>query len=406
MTAKAALDAIAQNPAEMLSLADNKAATKKRQEYFRRLPKEKQMELVTRVLQPFIATSQDSAIAHPVLITPPDDIRVPEYYMRLLNSYVRGSVEANNWPRDAKSGFKNEDTVPAWCSSVMSAAVVLKDGRNAEAIQFLRHFIRQAPIQLSRQDPLLFSFVYTSVLFFARDHLHIAQWLLQNIYHVSETLPWAGSSHPLRLLIQVIFRLGPKEMIAHARPIILAYISVIHDTLGTAYPIVQDMMSDTIWRLLRYELMSADEVVNLGRRMVLAAELQGQDRCKDHLNLKMHLASAYLKTRNYREARLLTEEIMGTQYEDFHNERMMPSLHMTISRIDEAEGRLDKAMESACKAVIVSRKIFGDWSDWALNSLNFYSQVLKKANETKLLEGVLLDLDYVVKKLEGQTISN
>ena len=43
MTAKAALDAIAQNPAEMLSLADNKAATKKRQEYFRRLPKEKQM---------------------------------------------------------------------------------------------------------------------------------------------------------------------------------------------------------------------------------------------------------------------------------------------------------------------------------------------------------------------------
>lgn len=107
-------------------------------------------------------------------------------------------------------------------------------------------------------------------------------------------------------------------MIAHAR--ILAYISAIHDTLGTAYPIVQDMLSDTIWRLLRYDLMSADEVVNLGPHMVLAAELQGQDRCKDHLNLKMHLASAYLKTRNYREARLLTEEIMGTQHANFHNE--------------------------------------------------------------------------------------
>lgn len=300
MTAKAALDTIAQNPVEMLSLADNKAATKKRQEYFRRLPKEKQMELITRVLQPFIATRQNSAIAHPVLITPPDNIRVPEYYMHLLNSYVRGSVEANNWPRDTKSGFKNEDTVPAWCSSVMSAAVVLKDGRNAEAIQFLRHFIKHATWQLSRQDPLLFSFVYTSVLFFAQDHLNIAQWLLQSIYHVSEALPWAGSSHPLRLLIQVMFRLGPKDMITHAKPMILTYISVIHDTLDTAYPIVQDMLSDTIWRLLRYDLMSANEVVNLGRRMVIAAELQGQDRCKDHLNLKMHLASAYLKTRDYR----------------------------------------------------------------------------------------------------------
>lgn len=67
---------------------------------------------------------------------------------------------------------------------------------------------------------------------------------------------------------------------------------MIYEALGNIYPIIQDMMPETIWRLLRYKFMSPEEVATLGRGLVLALELQNQHRCKDHINLKMQLADA------------------------------------------------------------------------------------------------------------------
>lgn len=46
---------------------------------------------------------------------------------------------------------------------------------------------------------------------------------------------------------------------------------MIYEALGKVYPIIQDMMPDTIWRLLRYKFMSPEEVATLGRGLVLAA---------------------------------------------------------------------------------------------------------------------------------------
>ncbi|KAF4981262.1 hypothetical protein FZEAL_2888 [Fusarium zealandicum] len=189
---------------------------------------ERRMKLLGTLLQPLTATAVNNAIVSPVSLTPPTDMPVPEYYIHLLRSYVRGSSEAKHWPRDGKTGFINEDTVPAWCISVMTATVVMKEGKYAEANRFLQHFIKQAP--KSRPD--------------------VSQRLLRAMCRVSETLPWAGSSHPLRLLLQLMLRLGIKNIMLHATKIILVYVNIIYETLGAAYPIVQDMLSDTIWRLL------------------------------------------------------------------------------------------------------------------------------------------------------------
>ncbi|KAL9569751.1 hypothetical protein ACKAV7_005814 [Fusarium commune] len=370
--------------------------TNKLKEYYRRQPEEKRQELLETLLQPLIGEAPLIITAPQVSLTPPADLLTQEYRFHLLNTYVRGSSEVNRWPRDAKSGFKNEDNVPAWCSSVMSASLALREEKEDEATKFLQHFIKQSDAQLTRQDPLIFTFIYTSVLFFATSRPGVAQWLLNSLYNVSENLPWAGSSHPLRLLLQVMLQLGPTGIVAHAKSTILAYINMIYEALGKVYPIIQDMMSDTIWRLLRYKLMGPEEVATLGRGLVLAAELQNQHRCKDHINLKMQLADAYLESGKYSEARRTAEEIKDVEYK---SERMMPSLYMLLSRIDEAERGAEGAIESALRSVVASMEVFGKWSDWTVNSLDFYYKVLKRAGRVDEARRVVQDRDLAIEKL-------
>ncbi|KAF6521988.1 hypothetical protein HZS61_013516 [Fusarium oxysporum f. sp. conglutinans] len=368
----------------------------KLKEYYRRQPENKRRELLETLLQPLIGETPINSTAPPVSLTPPADLLTQEYRFHLLNTYVRGSSEVNRWPRDAKSGFKNEDNVPAWCSSVMSASLALREEKEGEATRFLQHFIKQSHQQLLRQDPLIFTFVYTSVLFFATSRPGVARWLLNSLNDVSESLPWAGSSHPLRLLLQVMLQLGPTGIVTHAKSTILAYINMIYEALGKVYPIIQDMMSDTIWRLLRYKLMSPEEVATLGRGLVLAAELQNQHRCKDHINLKMQLADAYLESGKYIEARRTAEEIKDVEYK---SERMMPSLYMLLSRIDEAERGAEGAIESALRSVVMSMEVFGKWSDWTVNSLDFYYKVLKRAGRVDEAMRVVQDRDLAIEKL-------
>jgi hypothetical protein len=410
MNIKRTIDKVEQNILSASSSESQLADSKKCQEYFRRLPKYRKEKLLKNVLKPLDAIKSNYTGSVPSSLIPPTVTLMPEYYLFLLNSYVKGSFEAKSWPTDERNGLKNEDTVPAWCSSVMLASTVLGEGKDAEAERFLRHFIKQSPSQLARQDPLVFPFVFTSILFFAENRPDIAQWLLRAIHSVSETLPWTGSSHPLRLLIQLLLQLGPENIILHASKILLTYITIIHETLGAAYPIVQDMLSDTISRLLSYHLLDAEEVVDLGRRMVLAAELQRHNRCKDHLNLKMYLADAQLQTGNYHEARTTTIDIMTALEAGIGGMRMMPSLHMLVSRIDEVEGRQEDAIESALRAIVASIKIFGGWSDWTVKSLDFYRRMLERAKKTEEARRVSQDCDLAIEelisKLEMQTVSD
>ncbi|KAF4497465.1 hypothetical protein FAGAP_6365 [Fusarium agapanthi] len=189
---------------------------------------------------------------------------------------------------------------------------------------------------------------------------------------------------------------GPAGIVAHAKSTILAYINMIYEALGKAYPIIQDMMSDTIWRLLRHKLMSPEEVATLGRGLVLAAELQNQHQCEDQINLKMQLADAYLETGNYAEARRTAEEIKDAEYK---GERMMPSLHMLLSRIDEAGKGADGAIESALRSVVTSMEVFGKWSDWTVNSLDFYCKVLIRTRRVDEARRVVQDRDLAIDKL-------
>jgi hypothetical protein len=402
MTMNRALHAVERNVACVSSVTEFSADSKKIRAYLHRLPDGEREYLLARILDTSKAERSINTVASPVSLLPPTEFFLPEGYFHLLNSYVKGSFEAESWPRDEMSGLKNEDTVPAWCSSIMSATWVLAEGKGAEANRFLLHFIEEAVPQLSRQDPRLFPFLYTSVLSFAKQRPDIAQWLIQALCTESEKLPWANSSHPLRLLLQLMLRLGPEDIIIHASNILLAYISIIQDALGGAYPIIQDMMSDTIFRLTHHDLLSVEEVVSLGRHMTLVAELQKRDRCKDYLNLKMNLAGAYLKMGNVRDARSTTTEVMNTQLEVANSERMMPSLHMLICRINEADGQVDDAIVSVLRAVVASIEIFGEFSDWTLNSLIMYRKVLARAGRLEEEQRIIKDRDLTIDKLSSR----
>ncbi|RXG48775.1 hypothetical protein VDGE_07919 [Verticillium dahliae] len=377
---------------------------KKRRRYLQRLPKSRRELLAGRVLQPLnttMAPYRDTIeLASHVMPSPPADVLLPDYYMHLLQSYVRGSCEPGHWQRDEGDGLKNETIVPGWCSSVMSAAWVLQEGKNAEAHRFLHIFIAQSSRQLARQDPLLFPFLYTSVLYFARGHPEYSQWLIQALCCVSERLPWAISSHPLRRMLLLMRHLSPQDIVRHASRMLLAYINLIHKTLGAAFPIVQDMLSDAMDRLLCYDLVSPTEVVTMGQCMVLAAEAQGHTQCKDHANLKKALAAAYVKLGDLRSGRLMATEVLAMHDGDLDHKEMLPAVHMLISRIDEAEGLVELARESALRAILASIETFGRWSDWTVNSLIHYRRILERAGRIDDARKVEDDRDLAIRQLQ------
>ena len=220
--------------------------SKKLRKYSHRLPEGERRRLLSAISNKSMAGDAGSAVPRPMSLLPPAELLLPDRYLHLLNSHVRTSFEMESWPRDEISGLKNEDTVPAWCSSIMSATWVLAEGKDAEAFKFLQLFLKDSPSQLMREDPRLFPFLYSSVLSFAKKRPDIATWLIQSLCAEWEKLAWANSSHPLRLLLQLMLRLKPEDIIFHAGHILLAYINISQDALGGAYPIIQDMMSDTI----------------------------------------------------------------------------------------------------------------------------------------------------------------
>lgn len=68
--------------------------------------------------------------------------------------------------------------------------------------------------------------------------------------------------------------MGPLNVLAYASRILPACVNIIQDELGVAYPIVKDLMSDVMWRLLQYRLAGHDEIIGLGSKMLVAAEQQ------------------------------------------------------------------------------------------------------------------------------------
>lgn len=330
---------------------------------------------------------------------PPADFYVPEKCLKLLQTYVKGSSEGRHWPRDNHGSFLNEDVVPAWCSPLMSAAWVLREGKLEAATLLLGKFLEQSPQQLARQDPLVFAFIYTSVLFFAPNHPRIANFLLRSLAAAAQRLP--AGPHPLRAIVLLLCQLGPDGIVRHASRILLAYVGFIEVELGAACPLVQDMTSDAVMRLISGSLIDAGTAAEHIRRMMTAAEVQGWHRCRYYLQLKMNLSKAYLKMGQpwYAEARRTAREVCDDQYGDIMDGGLYMDYHMLMCKINEAEGRWEDAKASALRAVIASWERFGKDSDWAVNTLIVYTRILRAMGEHQLAEKVAQDRDFLVGKL-------
>ncbi|KAI1087306.1 Clr5 domain-containing protein [Rostrohypoxylon terebratum] len=367
--------------------------------YLERLTDERRRQFLRHILEPLAVTAPNSSTPSPRLLTPPGELLVQQQYIHLMQCYVKGSSEGHLWPSDPVTGFKNEDVVPAWCSPLMSAAWVLDEGKEDEAKRLLGLFVKQCSEQLVRQDPLLFAFIYTSVLFFAKTRPGIATYLLKVFYDISETLPWADSSHPLRHLLRLLYRLQPQGIVAHASNILLGYINIIHETLGEAYPIVQDMLSDTMMRMLSFGLCSPERVADLGNRMALVAKLQDRHRNRFYFNLQLYISKSYMKMGNYRAARETATDIMSSHNDGIRDERIAVMVHMLLCEINEAEGQQDEAIKSALRAIVASIEHFGEWSDWCVNALIFYRRVLERAGRVEEAQRVMQDRDLAIRKL-------
>lgn len=371
--------------------------------YLHRLPVEQRNQLLGSLSGPSVVMAYSHSIAPPGSLRGPEDGQQLEDCLRHLDSYVAGSSDDQLWPRDSITGFKNEDIVPSWCSSVMSAAWVLGEGKLKEATRFMGKFLDQCPTQLQRHDPLIFPFMYTSVLFFAQKWPGTARFLLHGFVQASESLPWADTSHPLRRLIQLLYRLGPHLIHAHAGRILPAYISMIQANLGGSYPIVQDMLSDTMGRLLSYDLASADAVADMGCRMASAAVAEDKHRNPYYLNLQLHLSNAYLRAGRYPAAREAAMEILSDRYNAIRNDNIRVSVNMTLCKLSEAEGRYDDAVHFAEVAVEESEKQFGEWSDWKVNSLIYKRRCLERLGKEEEAQNVTHQINKAIKMLMNKT---
>ncbi|KAG6355589.1 hypothetical protein INS49_003551 [Diaporthe citri] len=88
--------------------------------------------------------------------------------------------------------------------------------------------------------------------------------------------------------------MGPDQVVAYANKILLAYVDLIHRALGGAYPIVQDMLSDAMMRLLTGGLMSPEQIADLGQDMCEKAERENRHQNEYYFNLRLHMANARL----------------------------------------------------------------------------------------------------------------
>ncbi|KAI0485247.1 Clr5 domain-containing protein [Xylariaceae sp. FL0804] len=383
-----ALDSAPQRNIDVAQDRPLNVSSERRRTYFRRLPHDRRSALVRDLLEP-LAASPSAVVPR----APSEELLFLEECLHKLDAHVKGHSEGNVWPRHEQDGFAKETVVPTWCSPVMSASRAFDEGKTPEVRRFLRQFFRKCPNQLQRVDPLLFPFIYTSALFFSRKCPPIAQGILRKL------LSLVSPPHPLWPLIEVNLRLGPRGMLRHTSRILLAYNSMIYQALGAAYPIVQYMLADSTDRLLRYDLASAEEVANLIRRMLTAAEADNRDRCIYNSELRMRLAEAYMIMGDTGRARQTFEEIMSPENDDIRGPRMLPEWHTYMSRVNEADDLQGEAIASALKAVIASIEIYGEYADWTVNSLVFYRQVLERAGEADRALEVSRHRDMVMDQL-------
>ncbi|KAK8051215.1 hypothetical protein PG993_002600 [Apiospora rasikravindrae] len=373
-----------------LPVADGQISQERLRNYIRRLPENRRQQ----VLQ----LAQSSGVTYacpPRLVDPPSDLLQVENCIHLLSRHVNGSYESGEWPFDPVTGVKYEMVVPEWCTSVMSAAWVLEEGKEREAQLLLTRFHEESPIQLQRHDPLIFLFFYTSVLYFVEKHPDKAWQLLRNFRATAEHLPWPRQ-HPLRLLFSALCQLRPANMLAYASTILLAYVDLIHNTLGGAYPAVQDMLSDIMMRLLRWRLVSPEQIADLGHNMCTKAEREHRHQNEYSFNVKLHISNAYLWMGNNRAAEKLLNEIAAPCNKDFRDPRILMSVSRHMARLHESEGRMSDAIESILRSLVLNMELDGEQGPHILNDLILLGQLYERAGQGDEARRVREDRDVIL----------
>lgn len=329
---------------------------------------------------------------------PPGDLSVVENCIQLLSQQVDGSFESGVWPKHALTGAKYEMTVPEWCTSVMSAAWVLKEGRQGEAQLLLARFQNECHIQLQRHDPLIFAFMYTSVLYFAREHPTIAWQLLRKFRSVADELPWPRS-HPARLLFRLLYQLGPDQMVSYANKILLAYVDLIHGALGGAYPIVQDMLSDAMMRLLTGGLMSPEQIADLGHDMCEKAQRENRNQNEYYFNLRLHMANARLLMGDKDTAKHLLDEIAAPCNKDIRDPRILVGVNRTMARLHESEGAMSEAIECLTRSIVLTLEIDGEHGPHLMNGLILLAKLYERSGQAEKAWRVREDRDATLESL-------
>lgn len=331
-------------------------------------------------------------------IDPPDDLSVVENCMQLLSRQVNGSFESGVWPKHAVTGAKNEMIVPEWCTSVMSAAWVLKEGRVGEAQLLLTRFQSECHSQLQRHDPLIFAFMYTSVLYFAKEYPAIAWQLLGKFRSVAEELPWPRD-HPARLLFRVLYQMGPDQMVAYANKILLAYVDLIHGALGGAYPIVQDMLSDAMMRLLTAKLMSPEQIADLGYNMCEKAKRENRHQNEYYFNLRLHMANARLLMGDKDTTKNLLDEIAAPRNKDIRDPRILVAVNRTMARLHQSEGAISEAIECLTRSIVLTLQIDGEHGPHLVNGLILLAKMYENSGQPEKAQRVREDRDATLKSL-------
>lgn len=198
-------------------------------------------------------------------LSPPDEILYPEQCIRELSLYVRQCLQTGLWQRDNILGLKLEDNVPSWCKFVWQAFGLLKEGKKGKANHLLSKFVIECPQQLTRHDPRLFQFLYTSIMYFPRHFPQYGTGLLKALRLVSQNLLRRYPRHPLLPLILILSRIGPHNMLHYASRILFAYIEFVKESLGGVWPVVLDMLEDILDRLINYGLINPQEASRIGR---------------------------------------------------------------------------------------------------------------------------------------------
>ncbi|KAK8090981.1 Clr5 domain-containing protein [Apiospora phragmitis] len=373
-------------------VVDRQLSRERLQNYIRRLPENRRQQALQLVHGSGVAASP------PRSVEPPSDLGLVEHCIHLLSHHVRGSHESGEWPYDPETGVKYEKVVPNWCTSVMSAAWVLEEGKEREAQLLLARFQNEAPSQLQRPDPLIFLFFYTSVLYFVEKHSDKAWQLLRNFRTIADHLPWPGK-HPLRLLFQALHQLRPDNILAYASTILLTYVDLIHKTLGGAYPAVQDMLSDAMMRLLRWRLVSPEQIADLGHNMCTRAEREDRHHNEYYFNVKLHISNAYLLMGKNRSAEQVLDEIAAPHNKDSRDPRILMSVDRFRAKLHESEGRTSDAIECVLRSLVLTMKLDGKQGPHLLNGLILLGQLYERAGQVDEARRVREDRDATLEAL-------